>query len=1108
MLASMDEGVQGRRFMSDPGSRWQVDGRITLCRDRLKAARRQRGLSQEQVALECAERGLCVSIASLKRAETSSSVLYRTARDIARFYEVDLPALLPQQTAPPQDAAAVPTHDVPLTIARSRSVVLVEACRQGPGRDARDLMEAASAACSLYGAVVEPLADDRLRLVLGLYAATGKEVDKALHCARQVAAGARRDDSGDWGLAVSWGDAEAVAAQPGATPALEPASAALSMRLARSASAGAVVVTDALRVAATSAFAFDPLPAADGIAPARWQLRATAPADGDRLDLVGRRVELQQFRAVLESTQTYGVAQVVGVRGPAGIGKSRLLDEFVRMATLEGWVCHTQQVPDAGVGSSRRLVPDLCLALLGLQDGASDASFETAADGAGLTADDRPLLRHLLQWPQAGHDARMLEATRHEALIDAQALLLARLVTARAQHAPQLLALEDLHWMNDGERQLITDMLFQLSGAVLVVFTMRPTPDATDTLDALASAQASAMRIDLAPLADADARSLAAQIVVATTESQQRYCRECLLRAQGHPLFLEQLLRDAPRHGADGTVPLPRSVQLLTTERADQLPEIDRQAAVAAAVIGVSFELPVLRQVLGLPDYDPQALVRCSLVRRRGDRHAFCHALIREGLYASLEPSSRRALHQRCAQAFAGTDPALHAGHLLHAGVPDAAPAARHAAATLIAGLQFSQAIDLLDAAQPLAAGEDRFAIDMLRTDASLKLGDVEASVQAARRALAAALDDRQRCLAWIELAHGLNLLDRGAAADEALDRAGALAQALDLPAQAARVHYLRGNVLFPRGEVERCEQEHRRSLRQASRVGDAELEARALSGLGDAAYAQGHMYSAYEHFSNCLSLCRRHGLPQVEAANLFMLGTVRIYQNENLLALENAEQSVALARRFGHHRARIVSHLTAGWVLLDLCEAGRAGEHVQAGLDLAASTGARRFTPFLQESLARLHRLRGDDASARLGIHAACEDMQAQGLQAFIGPWLAGTAAQLATAADECEHWLELGMRWLGAGAVGHNHFRFAASAIEALLDAGQAQRALEQAADLERYTRKEPTPWSRLHIDAARARAARLAGDAGAGARIRALADQARTVGQCALAARLMAC
>ncbi len=71
-----------------------TSGKIVLCGIKLKELRKRYGLSQELFAIKCAEQGLSVSSASIKRAEVGKHILYRTARDIARFFNVDIEKLL------------------------------------------------------------------------------------------------------------------------------------------------------------------------------------------------------------------------------------------------------------------------------------------------------------------------------------------------------------------------------------------------------------------------------------------------------------------------------------------------------------------------------------------------------------------------------------------------------------------------------------------------------------------------------------------------------------------------------------------------------------------------------------------------------------------------------------------------------------------------------------------------------------------------------------------------------------------------------------------------------------------------------------------------------
>ena len=122
-------------------------------------------------------------------------------------------------------------------------------------------------------------------------------------------------------------------------------------------------------------------------------------------------------------------------------------------------------------------------------------------------------------------------------------------------------------------------------------------------------------------------------------------------------------------------------------------------------------------------------------------------------------------------------------------------------------------------------------------------------------------------------LAEGLRVSEGLAEALELLDEAQQLAERHDLVPELARLHHLRGNILFPLGNIDGCREEHERGLGYARRSGSPEAEARALGGLADAAYAQGRMRTAFEQFSRCVALSREHGFGRIEVANRSMVG-------------------------------------------------------------------------------------------------------------------------------------------------------------------------------------------------------------------------------------------
>lgn len=86
-----------------------LDGTLQLDPHKLKTLRKELGLSQQSLAQLCLEKRLCVSIASIKRAEAGKPVLYRTARHLANVYDAELNNLLqPACAAPASTGSALP----------------------------------------------------------------------------------------------------------------------------------------------------------------------------------------------------------------------------------------------------------------------------------------------------------------------------------------------------------------------------------------------------------------------------------------------------------------------------------------------------------------------------------------------------------------------------------------------------------------------------------------------------------------------------------------------------------------------------------------------------------------------------------------------------------------------------------------------------------------------------------------------------------------------------------------------------------------------------------------------------------------------------------------
>ncbi len=538
------------------------------------------------------------------------------------------------------------------------------------------------------------------------------------------------------------------------------------------------------------------------------------------------------------------------------------------------------------------------------------------------------------------------------------------------------------------------------------------------------TAGAPLITIDLGPLRREEALTLAS----AFSDAADQFAERCVERAAGNPLFLEQLLRHAEESAEAG---IPASVQNLVQARLDRLDPADKTALQAASVLGQSFGRGVLRHLLDRPDYAPERLMAHFLVRPQGERFLFAHALIRDAVYDTLLKSHRRELHRRAAGWFARSDPVLHAEHLDRADDAEAPRAYLAAAQAQAAEYRYELARRLVERGVALAVERaDRFALACFQADILHDLGDMTAAGTAYRSALDAAESGAERCRASAVKRVADDL--EGAFAD--LERAEADAVGQGLITEQARIHYLRGNLFFPRGDIDRCLHEHELSRELAQQTGSAELEAAALGGLGDAEYAHGRMATANKHFSRCVELCRAHGLGRTEVANLSMVPATRIYLNELRPALEDSRAAAAAAARVGHHRAELIAHGAACVASRMLGDMSSAREHIERRAPLIQRLGARRFEAVRLRDAAALSETKGRPSEAVELLHRGVAISRETGIR-FLGPWLLG---QLAATTDDPEvrqQALDEGESLLHAGAVGHNHLWFYHFAIEATL-------------------------------------------------------------------------
>jgi len=791
-----------------------------------------------------------------------------------------------------------------------------------------------------------------------------------------------------------------------------------------------------------------------------------------QIPFVGRHSERQQFAGILEACRKSGSGQSLLVRGEAGIGKTRLVEQFTAMAEAGGFACHRGLILDFGVGKGQDAIRTLVRRLLGLSAASAQGRYVQTADAAvrdGLVErDQRAFLNDLLDLPQPMELRSLFDAMDNATRTSGKQAVVTRLVAQASRIRPILVVFEDVHWADGVMLAYLAQLAVTVAACpAILVMTSRVEDDPLDPTWRSSLRGSPLTTIDLGPLRDSEAMEFAS----AFKESDNRLLKTCVDRAEGNPLFLEQLLRNAVE-GAQEEV--PGSIQSLVQARMDRLKSTDREALQAASVIGQRFAPDVVRYLLGKPDYECVELLAHNLVGRQEDSYLFAHALIRDGVYASLLKRRRRALHLRAAKWFAERDPQLRAEHLERAGDPAAADAYLEAAEAQAESYRYERAMQLIGRGLALAASPAvTFALTCLEGQVLHDLGSINASIEAYQRALGLAENDTARCRAWLGLAAGMRISDRYDEALAALDHAEPIARRHGLVRELAEIHHLRGNLYFPMGRIAACREEHEKSLTYALKSGSAEAEAHALSGLGDADFMAGRMASAHDHFRRCVEVARQNGFGRIEVANRSMVGFSRVYLNELREALKDGMATVEAATRVGDQRAEMLGEMLVAFVHYEMADYARAREHNARTLVLARQLGAPRFEAqclMLDGKLACADGRHGD-AVAILETALTISEEVGHG---FSGPRIMSELARNLEDPQAKRAALRKGERMLEVGSVSHNHFYFYVDAIEVSLSIGDWDEVERYAAALEDFAGAEGLPWSRFFAAYGRALAA----------------------------------
>lgn len=872
--------------------------------------------------------------------------------------------------------------------------------------------------------------------------------------------------------------------------------------------AGETLISDSVRLVVEGKVSCEPVTLEaddlDGKTVLAWSVRETnlSLRQAQRTPLIGRDSYTRQFRSILTVVTDQHRGEAVLVRAEPGLGKTRLIEEFMAIAAASSFTVHTAQILDFGAGEGQDAIRMLIRSMMGLSERSTVQDRQLAvfrALDSGCVAPEQALfLNEFVGVPIPADQKAAFDAMDYRTRWEGKKATLAALVCNLSRRAPMLICIDDLQWAHQVTLDYIAHLLESMADcAVVIVLSTRVENDPLQGAWRGLLHGVALVEINLSPLGRADSLRLARQLM---TDSSP-LIDDCVARADGNPLFLEQLLRSIQ---SQDRMALPATIQSLILSRMDRLSTTDRTALQAAAAIGQLFDLDALRHVCGLADYEPRALIESQLVRVDGDRYRFSHSLIRDGAYSSLVRSAARQLHKAAAAYFRKTDTGLAAEHLDKAGDPSAPVVYLEAARKKQEIHHFQQASEYIESALALTK-DSRMLFDLYCCKGEIfrALGQSAASVEAYARARDLATNDEGRCDALIGMVESMRDASEADQAMALLDLAQEIAERQELMKALAQIHGRRGDLHFPRGQVEACLAEQRKSLRLAKIAGSADLEVKALSGLGDAEYARGHMATAHNHFSECVDRCRENNLPHFANPNLALRGLTAFYCGKPDDAMQDCLEAIRASTLSRQVRAELVARTAAAPALIEMLRLEEAAVEADAAERLSERLGARRFLPECLSFQARISRIEGQhDRAEMLARKAVDISLENEAARAFAGPWSLGTLALVARRADTRIDALAKGAEMLESGSVSHNHLWFFRDAIVASLRAGDHVAAAGFADKLKAFTAPEPLGWSSFYIDLAHC----LAGGRNADVRaeLTAIGDRATDAGL-ALCARL---
>jgi class 3 adenylate cyclase/tetratricopeptide (TPR) repeat protein len=382
-----------------------------------------------------------------------------------------------------------------------------------------------------------------------------------------------------------------------------------------------------------------------------WRMRKTRSVS----HFVNRTSETERLREAASSTAAG--SRTVCLTGDPGIGKSRLVHEFVQELEMEGWQLvetecspNLQGAPFAALKGLLRSILDTVAA-----DGRPGASADPRE---GLPQIWRSAIDAVLDLPISDAHWDALEPqSRGRAICDASCAIVEKLAGPRRT----VLLIEDLHWVDRASDVVMAALASLKTPQLLMLVTSRPTgiPEWVDRYNADS--------LVLRPLDETSGRAML-DAILGLSETTFELKSRIIRHTANVPLFVEEVCRrlketdilrgqwgDLTLHQPVEELGIPTSLQGVIAARLDRLRKEERTVMQIAAALGSRSTLVTLREVAALPEVLLQrsldTLDRAELLVKAEDDAQnsveFPHEMVRQVTYDSMVERTRERVHAR-----------------------------------------------------------------------------------------------------------------------------------------------------------------------------------------------------------------------------------------------------------------------------------------------------------------------------------------------------------------------------------------------------------------------------------------------------------------------------